>query len=282
MISYNFISPNDKNFGTKLLPHPIAVSNIYTAHNFNWKKKFYFSGESHKYHEAVFVLEGEVTVSEDDRIYHLKSGDFIVHAPYEFHRISTDTGAQVLLFSFETEGAFPNEVYDGFFALSIEEEAAFCRLFDKIYTFYHGEAEDGGCALEIASALPAFLLSLATPHRAHHASAHSKSEEEYKKLVEAMRDSVRENLSLEEIAERCHTSVRYVKHLFHRYADVGAKSYYTTLRLNETVRLLDEGVTVAEIARRLNFSSPEYMSLFFKKHTGKTPAEYKKEAHIKR
>ena len=89
------------------------------------------------------------------------------------------TGAQVLLFSFETEGAFPNEVYDGFFALSIEEEAAFCRLFDKIYTFYHGEAEDGGCALEIASALPAFLLSLATPHRAHHASARSKSEEEY-------------------------------------------------------------------------------------------------------
>ena len=164
MISYNFISPNDKNFGTKLLPRPIAVSNIYTAHNFNWKKKFYFSGESHKYHEAVFVLEGEVTVSEDDRIYHLQKGSLIVHAPYEFHRISTDSGARALIFSFESDELFPSGLYDGFFALPIEEEREFCALFDKIYTFYHESGEEdfkSDVSLEIACALPAFFLSFA-------------------------------------------------------------------------------------------------------------------------
>ena len=278
MISYNFISKSDKKCGVIELPKPIVISNIYSAHNFNWKKEFYFAGESHKYHEAVFVSDGEVTVSEDDRIYHLKKGDFIVHAPYEFHRISTDTGARVLLFSFESEGLFPEAVYNGFFVLSIEYTAAYCRLFEKIYTFFHENPEDMSAALEISAYLPAFLLSVASTHKAHHTSAHSKSEEEYKRLVETMRETVAENLSLEEIAERCHTSVSYVKHLFHRYAGVGAKSYYTTLRLNETLRLLDEGVAVAEIARLLNFSSPEYLSLFFKKHMGTPPGRYRSQS----
>lgn len=168
-------------------------------------------------------------------------------------------------------------MYDGFFVLSIEEEAAFCRLFEKIYTFFHENAEDGSAALEISAFLPAFLLSVASTHKGHHTSAHSKSEEEYKRLVEAMQSTVSENLSFEELAQRCHTSVSYVKHLFHRYAGVGAKSYYTTLRLNETLKLLDEGVTVAEIARRLNFSSPEHLSLFFKKHMGTPPGRYRSQ-----
>jgi quercetin dioxygenase-like cupin family protein len=85
----------------------------------------YFSGESHKYHEVVFVMDGEVTISEDDRIYYLSKGDLIVHAPYEFHRIATDKGAQILLFSFDTDEAFPDKLYDGFFVLSEEEKIEF-------------------------------------------------------------------------------------------------------------------------------------------------------------
>ena len=161
MISYNNISPSDMIHGVKPLPSPIIIKNIYSAHNYRWDNKFYFSGESHKYHEVVFILDGEVTCSEDDSIYHLGKGEMIVHAPYEFHRISTDKGARVFVVSFETDGVFPKTLYDGFFRLSVEEQLAYSRIFDKIYTFYHGEDNSGSSlSLEITALLPAFLLSL--------------------------------------------------------------------------------------------------------------------------
>ena len=278
MISYNKISHNDTKSGVKVLSKPIIILNLFSAHNFSWTGKFYFSGESHKYHEAVYVLDGEVSVSEDDRIYHLQKGSLIVHAPYEFHRISTDSGARVLIFSFESDELFPSGLYDGFFALPIEEEREFCALFDKIYTFYHESGEEdfkSDVSLEIACALPAFFLSLIATHKPHQSSVRSRSEEEYRKLVETMMNSVCENLSLEDIAAKNHTSVSYVKHLFHRYAGVGAKSYYSSLRLREIIKLLEKDVPVAEVARQLNFSSPEYLSLFFKKHMGVPPGRWR-------
>ena len=279
MFSYNKFDADYHKSGVKPLPSPLVVSNIFSAHHYNWKEKFNFSGESHKYHEAVFVYEGEVTVSEDDRIYHLSERSLILHAPYEFHRIATDTGAKVMLFSFETEELFPEAVYDGFFVLSIEEAESYRRLFDKIYEFYHLEQSppDPTLALEIASLLPSFFLSLSKAHSTHHSAVQSRSEAEYKKIVEVMRESVSKNLSLEDVAKEVHMSVSYLKHLFHKYAGVGAKHYYATLRLNEVIKLLECDLSIAEIAARLNFSSPEYLSLFFKKHTGLPPGKFKSQ-----
>lgn len=280
MILHNKIALDYHNSGIKPLPPPFVVLNIYSAHNYKWSKKFYFSGESHKFHEVVYVLEGNATITEDDRIYYLSKGDLILHAPYEFHRIATDRGAHVLVFSFESDELLNETVYDGFFSLSIEEEESFCRLFEKIYEFFHRENEPDGkdvLALEITSLLPAFFMSLATTHKSHHTARYSGGEVEYRKIVEVMRQSVGENLALEDIAARAHISVSYVKHLFHKYAGIGAKQYYTTLRLNEVIRLLEEGVPVDEVAERLSFSSPEYLSLFFKKRMGTPPGRWKNQ-----
>ena len=278
MISNNNSYKNIKSCGPRPLPAPFTVQNIFSAHDYRWENKFYFAGESHKYHEVVYVKEGEITVSEDDRIYRLSKGGLIVHAPYEFHRISTDTGAHVLLFSFECEQRLPEKIYDGFFVLSIEEEAEFSRLFERIFTFFHGTAEScvsERAAAEIPSLLPAFFFSLTTENHTHSSSALSKSEEEYRRCVELMKASVYENLTLDELAARNHLSVSYLKQLFSRYAGVGAKAYYTTLRLNETIRLLESGISVTEVASRLCFSSPEYLSLFFKKHLGTPPGRWR-------
>jgi AraC-like DNA-binding protein len=54
------------------------------------------------------------------------------------------------------------------------------------------------------------------------------------------------------------------------------KQYAQQLILKETVLLLREGFSVAEIADRLEFSSPENLSRFFKGCYGYPPTEYKK------
>ena len=263
------------------LSAPISISTVFSAWDHLWNENYSFSGESHKYHEVVYVVSGEVTVTEDDRIFRLQKGNLIVHAPYEFHRISTENGARVLVFTFDTDFHFPYELYSGYFTLNETERRIIEEIFKTVHTFYR-QATEGGAGVdtylqqEIASAVPAFLLSLVRTHTSN-LSSHvmSKSEEEYKCIVDTMKRTVNDNLSLEDIAALNHVSVSYVKKLFQRYAGIGAKEYYSTLRYNEVIRLCESGAPIAEIAERLNFSSPEYLSLFFKKRMGVPPGRWR-------
>ena len=120
--------------------------------------------------------------------------------------------------------------------------------------------------IEFATSIPKAVESV---------TASQKSEEEYKCIVDTMKRTVNDNLSLEDIAALNHVSVSYVKKLFQRYAGIGAKEYYSTLRYNEVIRLCESGAPIAEIAERLNFSSPEYLSLFFKKRMGVPPGRWR-------
>lgn len=51
-------------------------------------------------------------------------------------------------------------------------------------------------------------------------------------------------------------SITTVKELFAEYAGVNPKRYYSDMRGNEALRLLEEGVEIEEIAERMNYSSP--------------------------
>ena len=46
---------------------------------------------------------------------------------------------------------------------------------------------------------------------------------------------------------------------------------------DEAIKLLEDGEAVTEVSAKLNFSSPEYFSLFFKKHTGLPPGRWRSE-----
>ena len=95
-----------------------------------------------------------------------------------------------------------------------------------------------------------------------------------------MNEEIYNNISLERLAQLNFMSVSYVKLLFRRYTDISPKSYYSNLRANEAARLVLEGVPIADIAKRMNFSSPNYFTSFFKSHIGMTPLEYRKNKKI--
>jgi len=71
-------------------------------------------------------------------------------------------------------------------------------------------------------------------------------------------------------------SITTVKELFAKYAGVNPKCYYSDMRGNEALRLLEEGVEIEEIAERMNYSSPNYFSYSFKKQFGLPPGRYRR------
>lgn len=269
-----------KNHHVRPVDYPFRIVSFHSAHDFSWDDTFRFEGESHVFWEFVCVLEGEVEVVEEEKVYSLYSGDMICHGPHEFHRICSAGGSHphVLVLTFGHEGQLPPRLLNDVFRLTPEEKEEYRGIFRRVYAAFHGIAPDPYASAEAAHALSAFSLRLAAhPSAARHPLQTTRSAEMYQELIETMKAGVAENYSLEELARRHALSTSAVKKLFRTYAGIGAMAYYGRLRGQEALRLLTNGKSIGEAAEILQFSSVNYFSLFFKKQFGTPPAKYLRE-----
>lgn len=91
-----------------------------------------------------------------------------------------------------------------------------------------------------------------------------------------MLESLYEPVSLEEIASLAGMSYSSFRQHFKDYSGSGPATYMRNLRLERAMELLTQtSLTVKEIAYTLNFRSPEYFSLQFKKAFGRSPSDYR-------
>lgn len=263
----------------KMINKIFDITTFFSSINYKWNSGFAFSGESHNFWEIVYVVSGSVQITEDERVYNLSKGEIILHAPLEFHSISCekDTPTNVLIISFSANGALPDNLSSGPFHLSIEEKNNYENLFSKIYSYYENQETDMYDGMECVNLLTTFLINISR-HRVSNASLlHSRSAQEYNHIVTVMANSVYDNCSLTDIARLCNISVSYIKLLFKNFSGVSPKTYYSNLRCNEAIRLLQSGLPACEISNKLNFSSPNHFSAFFKKMTGLPPIQYQKQ-----
>ena len=260
-----------------ILASPVfGIRQFHTVFRYPWDNGYSFIGESHDFWEAVYVQSGEVQVVEGANIYHLRQGELILHAPMEFHNIRSDENAptEVLIVSFATEGELPEGLTRGVFRLSERERSEFEDAFERIYHLFETNGEERYAATECAARLTAFLIGVGRGGEAEKPLVRSRSAQEYRRIVTAMTKRIYENVGLEEIAATENISVSYLKLLFKMYSGTSAKLYWSHLRCNEAVKLLQKGASPTEIADRMNFSSPNYFSTFFKRLTGVSPREY--------
>ena len=80
-----------------------------------------------------------------------------------------------------------------------------------------------------------------------------------------------------DISHHFNYSCSHLTKVFKSVYDITPKQYAKQLMLEEITVLLRQGLSVSEISRRLDFSSPENLSRFFKAHFGCTPTDYVKK-----
>ena len=129
---------------------------------------------------------------------------------------------------------------------------------------------------EAAESLETFIINICKNHDSISKTSTTSGSLTYKTLVELMNHNVLKNITIEDLSNRSFVSVSYIKALFYRYARVSPKAYYNDLRIATAQDLLKQGLSINDVAEKMNFSSPNYFSLFFKKHTNMTPLQYKK------
>lgn len=246
----------------------------------SFSKNYAFDGESHDFVEIVYVQSGRIEVSENEKIYLLDSGNMIFHAPMEFHRIKSADGTTpcVINLSITVSGEVPEAFYDGVFELDVNECEEYMSIFNAAEAFMRRQTAEGEFSGQmVASRLEAFIIGICARNNKSNNISSDAGAVMFKKLVRSMTEHIYEGVSLSKLAKEHYISVSYVKSLFNRYAGTSPGDYFSRLRANEAARLINSGVQFTRIAEMMNFSSPNYFSLFFKKHMGKTPSEYKKD-----
>ncbi|MCO5385145.1 MAG: helix-turn-helix domain-containing protein [Desulfosporosinus sp.] len=86
-----------------------------------------------------------------------------------------------------------------------------------------------------------------------------------------------ENISRQELANLLFVNSDYLSRIFNKEAGMQIPDYITQVRMEDAKRLLHTDATVSDIAIRVGIDNFSYFSTVFKKYTGMTPMEYRRE-----
>lgn len=262
----------------------LGIASINSAFIRDAHEDFYFEGEMHDFWEMVYALEGSITVSEDDRIYELSSGQAVFHKPMEFHRLWCKKGqkGKLIIISFGYNGNLIDELGNGVFFLNLYLKQMLQETFNQIYTSFDCSdipqlfSKNNVLDERISVAkLELLLLSIVSEISPDKKQEYTVGAHNYKKILSVMKSHIDENLSVDDIAALCCLSTSNLKKTFHKYAGCGVMQHFNRLRIIRACELLRRGISVAAVSEQMSFSSPSYFSAVFKRETGMLPTQYR-------
>lgn len=268
----------------------IIIDKFYSFFEVHYDEGFHFSGETHNFWECVYVQQGAICVTADERIYTLKSGDIIFHKPMELHKFYVDakSGATLLIFSFSLDGDLAHTLENKVFSLSEYQQQLVYSMLDYIREKLNHYPLPENTPLVHRYLLPfqgiptysqlvttyIYQLILSLIGDGNIADASSAPDAlTFRKAVGYMNNQIYGQPSVPEIAVFCNVSVATLKRIFDKYAGISIHKYFLILKINLATKLLKNGLSVTETADKLGFSSQAYFSAVYKRETGSNPSD---------
>lgn len=273
------------------LAHPIEsrirITDMYSLFKIHYDKDYTFAGEIHNFWECVYVLDGQVCVSAEEKVYNMGGGEIIFHKPLELHKfiVNGEAGATLLIFSFSAEGALTEKLRDKVIQLSdnqmgilsglisyMESRTANMQLpkrerqylvpfeqiphFGQMVTTYLHQLflsiEDEGVVASVSSAPDAIT---------------------FRNAISFLNCNLQDQPSVAEIARFCAVSEASLKRIFDKYTGISVHKYLLRLKMKVATELLKDGESVNNVAERLGFRSQSYFSKAYKRECGISPSD---------
>lgn len=296
---YDFSQIYDPKTGKQLIRkgydirEQLHISTIHTLFDVHYDYNYSFVGESHNFWECVYVINGSIAETSNDKIYKLSTNEMIFHKPFEFHNLQVDSpgGADVLIFSFTENSEFMRYFENKVFKLTEQQEHTINLLLQYLHSNhtekqifnnptlkYYIDCFDQSVTFSQTVVMYIQLLFLQLYDNASLlvlSNSSSPEAEIFKKAVNFMDINISSNLTVPQIAKYCHTSVTKLKQIFFDYTKLSVHKYFLTIKISAATKLLGEGKGITEISELLGFSSQAYFSFVYKRETGNSPTDIK-------
>ena len=272
-------------YGSELLIDVVALKDI---------KKYLSDHSLHAltYYDITLITDGEGFFRIDETNHQVKVSDVLFSQPYQLREWDTQHIADGYALIFEEEFllSFFN---DPNFINNISFFKKYCNnsrlelstsVFEQInFLMQQIKDEIDKYAVKNKHILRALLYQvLMTLDRAfigqYAIAPQSDSRNYVDRFLTFVHADFQINHEVQYYAEKLYLTPNYLNELVKKVTGMPAKQIIQTKLINESKKyLLYSDLTVAEISERLSFETPSYFIRFFRKRTGCTPLQYRKD-----
>jgi len=262
--------------------------------------KLLFQHHSHICFEITVVDSGSGVYSTSNTDYTIEPGDIFVFSSNEYHCI-TEVGSKGLKLTnlhFEPRYLWGNSV-DSFseanmnFCFNHSENFINKISYEKSKTIYNYIEEikrelsnkNTEYQLKVKSLLNLLLINLVRDfgYSDQSTALNTLQFKNIKHIITYIDEHFTEKLSLDELAELAGMSPNYFSSFFKKISGVTLWDYISSKRINMAVQLIrrrDTRKNMLEIATLCGFNNTTNFNKMFKRITGMTPTEYKKNTNL--
>lgn len=273
------------------LPDLIHITKFISFYRFEFDEDYVFHGERHDFWEMVYVERGTIEAVSGKDVLHLHEGSVLFHAPNEFHALRSYHSRPVCrLMSFVCS----SEAMDYFrkrhvildsagrealYAVMEEAESGYGMIVtDTVRRAVPIETAPIGVAQMLRTGLERFLIGILRQSlvTGEDLSRQEMRLRQVRKIKEYIERHIEEKLTMADICRYINYSPSSLCALF-REAENDTLLHYVNARKIERAKelMLSGEESVAAIAARLAFDTPQYFARVFRRVTGLTPTAYR-------
>lgn len=240
--------------------------------------------QSHDFYELYFLLEGERTLTIEDRVFRAGAGDFAVIPPFTLHRTEGESFRRVNLY-------IPSALYDEEDGAFLQSVAGECRrmspelaqsVFSLLLACFDREQQPLPLTRDYGASILRTLLFLlrtgtAEPVKPDRISPQTPRDELPLQVVSYIRANFDQPLTLNGISGAFHLSHVTLSARFRAAMNCSVMQYVSRVRLNRAKQELAEtDLPMEAVAEKCGYSSANYFSLIFKREVGISPSSFRR------
>lgn len=268
----------------------VKIDELFATYSYFYSSNYEFKGELHDSWELIYANTGEVTVETPEYNQILSKGQAFIHAPNEPHKIRANNVACNMFFiSFKCDCPLlfdiakrpipiPPRLKNYIFSIIEEGRVYFAGKNSIAPSPKLPKFASGQIIKNLIELLLIDLIRRQSPKTGKDDDAIASTIAEnaiVNRIIDYMKENVQTKLKLKDIAVYLSYSVPRICSIFKKTMGTTILNYFTRLRIQKAKQLMAEtDMSLREISEYLDFDTPQYFSLQFKKIIGQTPSQY--------
>ncbi len=229
-----------------------------------------FQRHSHPYFELIYFLEGKANIDAGDDSLDISLFDVLVYPPGLPHTEHLALGRRQEIICLWADlgecGAFDHGIK------LTDARGAFRQLFEAIYLEFTGKRPFS------QELIASHLRTLVWLMRQHFAEPPTESHSQVERCLNYIHEHYARDFPAEALARSVYVSPSYLFRIFRRKMGVTPMHYRNLVRVDKAkLLLLDRTLKMEEVAERVGFEDTKYFARVFKKETGSSPSEFRKQ-----
>jgi len=283
-------------FITQKLTESLTVTGIVNVHFFEFPSHYYTTPDKHPFYELVYVSSGSLIINSENYVGNLEKNQMIIHDSLENHALYCVKGQKptVVIIGFTCEGLGLNKLTDSPLLLGENESKKLAEIIKEgrnvfappydqpVYEMKLKKNAPFGAEQMLKITLENFLINLI--RKASDSDEPSRAQKvDIGEIVRYVEDNYLEKITIDELCFIFKTNRSTLCKEFKSATKSTITEYINNKKFAKAKKKIAcTDKTFTEIAEELNFESIHYFTRFFKKLSGVSPKEYRKNERTKK